>query len=583
MKRLQFNYLLFFTLTALFLWSCEKPIEPNIITNPTNGKSNQINVIGRVVDLNGQSVANAVVKIGKEKTVTDSKGSFYFRNTLVPADYAYITAEKDGFFLGSRTFTSQNGKTQYVYMKMLPKTIRGNFSSTAGGSVSFDGVTIEIPGGGVVTADGKAYTGNVRVAAQYINPEASDLSLIMPGDVITNTRELLKTYGMVAVELLDNNGNKLQLGNGKEATLTFPVAPSQSVGTPVDMPLWYFDESAGFWKREGSATLQGNTFVGKVKHFSFWNCDTPEAAITLDMTVVDPNGNPLPNMSVQLVSANYGQRNGVTNGAGYVGGLVPQGDPMVMTIYDNTLANNCIVHGPVNIGPFNVSTSLGNVVVNAANLISTTVTGVVTDCSGNPVSNGVVKLEVAGVPTQAVYTSATGGYSLSYVTCTAGVNGNLVATDLTNYLISQNTAVTLNGGVQNVNITTCGGSAIVEYIDINVGGTSFMFNNPNTITCMDSTANPNVLQVTAYQVVPPGTTAYINFTIDNSTNPPTIPNFFAYNPGPCPQGTFVVSSATVTNWPSVTGQYLDCTISGTFNCATGGSDPFTTTVHIKKD
>ena len=35
--------------------------------------------------------------------------------------------------------------------------------------------------------------------------------------------------------------------------------------------LWYFDEDAGLWKEEGSATLSGNVYTANVSHLSYWN------------------------------------------------------------------------------------------------------------------------------------------------------------------------------------------------------------------------------------------------------------------------------------------------------------------------
>jgi hypothetical protein len=47
----------------------------------------------------------------------------------------------------------------------------------------------------------------------------------------------------------------------------------------------------------------GSYYEGDVSHFSFWNCDDPEEAVFIEMTIRGPNGGPLPNTSVRITSA----------------------------------------------------------------------------------------------------------------------------------------------------------------------------------------------------------------------------------------------------------------------------------------
>ena len=103
---------------------------------------------------------------------------------------------------------------------------------------------------------------------------------MMPGGDLSAQRTdgsstMLLSYGMTAVNLTDNNGNKLQLKEGSEATLTFPIPVSMKDNLPASIPLWSFNEKTGLWEEEGLAELKGDVYVGKVKHFSWVNLDEP--------------------------------------------------------------------------------------------------------------------------------------------------------------------------------------------------------------------------------------------------------------------------------------------------------------------
>ena len=96
------------------------------------------------------------------------------------------------------------------------------------------------------------------------------------------------------------NGEKLQLKRGCKAKLTFPVPEGMNENLPSSIPLWSFNEQTGLWEEEGSATLQGNVYVGEVSHFSWTNLDWPEKQGTLIVNVKDDMGNPLPDVRVNI-------------------------------------------------------------------------------------------------------------------------------------------------------------------------------------------------------------------------------------------------------------------------------------------
>lgn len=263
-------------------------------------------VQGFVIDKQGNEVDNATVKAGNKTTTTDINGYFRIEKADFTGDFCYIKATKQGFFTSSTTVHGKAGKEYAAELVMQPLNTLATFPSTQSKTVTIQGGgMVALPANGYITSTGATYTGNVSVASVHINPEADNFSSLIPGgdlrafDANGNDR-VLYSYGMLNVELRDDAGNLLQLGNNKKATLTFPVAPSQQGTAPSTIPLWYFDEYKGIWIEEGKATIQGSTYVGEVSHFTPWNCDKPFPPSIITGKVVDGKGEPI-NTALVLV------------------------------------------------------------------------------------------------------------------------------------------------------------------------------------------------------------------------------------------------------------------------------------------
>ena len=77
-------------------------------------------------------------------------------------------------------------------------------------------------------ATGTPYTDYVSATAFYLNPDDKNFAAAMPGGDLAAVRAdgsdaQLISYGMTKVDLKDNYGNRIQLAEGKPATLTFPI------------------------------------------------------------------------------------------------------------------------------------------------------------------------------------------------------------------------------------------------------------------------------------------------------------------------------------------------------------------------
>ncbi|MFN0200266.1 MAG: carboxypeptidase-like regulatory domain-containing protein [Bacteroidia bacterium] len=590
MKKItSYVFLLCLALCASMFTSCQREdvLGTNIIPSSALVKAS---IVGQVFDEMGKPMKDAEVRLTDGTTVkTDLNGNFTFQNQKVGSPYGYVKVEKAGYFHASRTFRCKSGAVHYVRIQMLPKTVRGSFNSVSGGTVTFDGVSISLPANGVMYPNGGLYTGQVSVAAQYLNPQDKELSEIMPGDLLgydsDSRMQLMKTFGMVAVELLGANGEVLQVASGSEATLSLPQIGGMTTSNG-DMPLWYFDETAGFWKQEGMAKLENGKWVGKVKHFSFWNCDTPQAAITLDMVLVDNNNNPLPNLHVVLISQNYGQRSGFTNNVGYVGGLIPSNEILTMNVYDNC---NVIIFTQ-QIGPFATNSNLGNVVINGLLNSSVTYTGNVVDCTSQPITNGVVHVQIStatGNNTYYMTTINNGTFSLTIPFCQNGLSASISATDFATLTMSATpVSATVSAGTQNVGtITICGGP-VAEFVQVTIdSGTPTVFLGSIDCTTNPDSANPALYSMSIWannqvsggnEFISMGMTTPMANTANGTVN-----YAYFFLSGGTTQ-TLPAFPTTITAYPAATGDFLDGSANTTYTDGTG-VHTVNIVYHVKKD
>ncbi|MBK7410804.1 MAG: hypothetical protein IPJ40_23765 [Saprospirales bacterium] len=284
----------------------------------------------------------------------------------------------------------------------MKKVIAGEFESATGGLVELAGqeVAIDFPVDGVVDGSGQPYSGTVKVAIQYLDPTASDLDQRMPGNLLGfNDRDgerVLSTFGMVAVELTGAQDQKLQLADNKPATLTVTVPASLQSNAPASIPLWHFDESVGIWVEEGEAMLENGKYVGKVSHFSFWNCDAPFPVVHMSGSIfLNTNDNPLSGVQVRItiVSSSFSGY-GWTDENGVFGGDIPAGEALVLEILD--LCGEVVY--TENIGPFSADVVLADLILpsSAFTNMPVNISGTLVDCDGNPVPNGYVKVMLGG-------------------------------------------------------------------------------------------------------------------------------------------------------------------------------------------
>jgi len=506
---------------ALLFFSCQKEISLDgggVIVQPPPDLTTKVSssVSGFVTDENDAAVMGATVQFGASTITTDKYGYFEVKNMQVVKEAAVVTISKSGYFKGIKTYIATAGKSAFFRIKLIPKNIAGNINAATGGTVTLaNGLSIKLPAGGIVNAvSNTTYTGTVNVAAYWINPTANDLVNIMPGDLrglnTAGALRLLQTFGMAAVELTGGSGELLQIANGQKATLTMPIPSLLTASAPASIPLWYFDESNGLWKEEGSAVKTGNSYTGDVSHFSFWNCDVPANYVQFYCTLKNSAGNPLPYTHVKITVA--GTNNsawGYTDSSGYVAGAVPNNSNLVLEVFSNY---SC--PAPVYSQTFtttNVNISLGVITVPTANYLAT-VNGTVTNCASAPVTNGYIILQEGFVFTRYPLTNS-GAYSFSKVFCSFPQTVILIGEDVTNAQQSSNINQVIIAGTNTVaNIQACG-ITTQQFVNYTINSTNYSFTSPAD-TFFSSNANQANLYLSGYNLTPPS--SYINISMNNT-------------------------------------------------------------------
>ena len=319
--------------------------------------------------------------------------------------------------------------------------------------------------------------------AAYIDPTAADINETVPGSFMANDknnkRVTLKSFGMMAVVLESTSGEKLQIAKGNTAKLTIPIPSSVQSSAPATISLWYVDEQTGLWKEEGIATKNGTNYIGEVKHFTFWNCDFSEPAVTISMIVKNSSGFPLIYASVLIKSDTGGIAHGYTDSLGQVSGLVPANENLILQVLDECGAT---IYSQ-NIGPFSQNTNLGNITVGNTTSSIVTIKGKLLNCSNAPVINGYAIIYLDNIARYAGVKS-NGDFSTTFVTC-SGSAATCEILGVDDVAQQQGTIInaTITSPITNAgNISTCGTSAL-EFINYKLDGTDYALSK---ISPMDS-------------------------------------------------------------------------------------------------
>ncbi len=454
------------------------------------GSEVQRDFIGQVVDINGEPIQNATVKIGSSTKQTDVNGIFVINSAPVYEQFAYIAAKKSGFIDGSRSIVPTAGKNN-VKIMMIPATAIASVASGQPSEVTLPSGTKVMFDGAFSDESGTAYTGNVSVAMYHLQASNPEVSRLMPGMLYAETENgdeaSLQTFGMLNVELRGNNGQKLQIANGHEAEISMKIDDSQTASAPSSIPLWHFDEAFGYWKEDGVATKQGGFYVGEVSHFSWWNAYTYSQSVALTVNVKDESGNPISNARVGLnTNPLLPSMIAYTDDNGRVSSYAPASMPLTVEIYD--ICQNQIYTSAV--GSITTDSILPDIIIAGSSTFSSHVEGVLYNCGGTVVENGYVTLKYEDVTLFSPVNN--GNFSFSLLACNSNNTFILEGVDYETQQLSGDINFTLTGASTNVgSLLSC--SAIDEFITYQIDNNplELFLNNVTPGSASNSNGNFN--------------------------------------------------------------------------------------------
>lgn len=240
-------------------------------------------------------VANAQVRSGDRRATADAEGRFTL-SEVAQAARTVVQVTAPGYSEGFRT-TALQTDSAVVNIRLQPVNATRSVPAASDTLVEVPNspARLALTGNSLVKPDGTPATGDIQVSLTVIQP-ALDVNA-MPGDYRVTTPDglggIMESFGALAIDLHDSNGNKLNLAAGKTAGLRIPLS-TRHPAPPATVPLFYFDETTGFWREEGSATLAGSApnqyYEGTVNHFSYWNADQLMDTIRVNGCLIDESG-----------------------------------------------------------------------------------------------------------------------------------------------------------------------------------------------------------------------------------------------------------------------------------------------------
>lgn len=588
-------YFLFLMVSLVFSCKEDSFVEMgNETANPQSnynfGNTAQKNFQGIVLDTNGHPISGATVTIGANTVTTNFKGIFTFKNASVKENFAHVKVTKSGYVNASRVLVPTNGMNQ-VNIMMIPVTTTSTISAGSTSTVSLPNGTKVKFDGSFKDANGNAYSGSINVALFHLAPSNKYLNELMPGSFLATNAggnaRVMETFGMLHVQLTGSAGQNLQIATGHTAEITVPVDGSQSSTSPNTIPLWSYNEDTGMWNEEGTATKIGNTYVGTVSHFSWWNYDAQFPQATMKVTVKNSAGQVLPNIKVSLKrSSQTYETYGMTDNTGMISGIVPAGEVLALKVYD--ICNNVIYTS--NVGSFSagIITTIPDIIVNPSASQNYIVQGNLKTCSNTDVTNGYVILKSVGANSNyfnylSIPVNANGSFTFNTYSCTANPQFVYEGFDVNNLQTTNEVPFTATSNNTNLgNIVVC--NSVTEFINYKIDNqpvtsvlgtfsaqwsattTPIISANQLRINSVYQAAGPyfSLIQNNMMGVAASFTTDYMVFVSGTDISPNN--------------GNLVVNVSSF----GVVGDYIDFTINGTFTNSSG-SHTLTATGHVKRD
>jgi hypothetical protein len=271
-------------------------------------------VRGAIADVNGDPISGVKVLLGDDQTTSNAKGEYELQTSEKSGT---IRFSKAGYLAGLERVEIQKFVVglNAVLLKRGPKTTID--AASGGEALGARGSRVAIPKGSIVDKSGKTVSGDVDVYITPMDPSLPEELKAAPGDFVARDGDgdqLLESLGMVDITV-EQDGEELNVKEGEVFLAVIP-APASVPDPPAEMPLYSFDEVAGVWRLEGTATYSAAAggYEAELPHLSTWNCDQPMEATCQKGRVVDQSGNAVQGARIRGSGVSYtGQSETVTD------------------------------------------------------------------------------------------------------------------------------------------------------------------------------------------------------------------------------------------------------------------------------
>jgi hypothetical protein len=480
-------------ISVIVLGGCdEAAVDP---TTPGSGGTVTTTVAGIVLNGNKEPVAGATVTVHGNTQQTGAGGEFIFNNITVPAERLFVNVTASGYFNASKGEVPRSGDITQLKITMLQKTVTHTISSSTGGSADLsNGSKVEISPNSVVTQNGSQYNGSINMSVVYMDPTSTSFSeTVQGGDMAARRSDsssaTLYSFGILKVIMEGTGGENLQISAGSTSTITTSIPASMVSSAPSTIPLWFFDESTGLWREEGTATKQGDKYVGTVAHFTDWNCDTPGERGTIRGRVLDCNGQPLPGITLKV-----GQVTALTDADGNYERNVPAGVSFNVSI--EASQNFGITGAPVTVNPL---VGGGTTILPDFNVACyPVITGIFKNCDGTA-AYGMVNAKWDNQIQASVINNSSGfrmtvapnkTATIRFVSSTGTVKDTTIQTPSTPTVLNLGTILLCGSTAQGENSFTINGAGFNnQYVNLNAAvaiGIYFTTDNETSVSAVNS-------------------------------------------------------------------------------------------------
>lgn len=297
------------------------------LNNGNNTGENVATLRGFVKDPQGRALSNVrVYNYDGWETKTDDNGRFEVPDVEDGHEF-HMTFEREGYAGNFNVFRAMAGGNNFFSHVMAPVDLETEFDSEDGIAFNIDGShDFMIPGGIMQTLDGEAFDGNVHLQATVWDRKTplddGGEFLASPGNgrgiMADGTDQLLFTFGMFQLVMTSDEGTPLQPGPGFEMLVQVP--PNANLQDGESVPFWDFDDTQNTWIEQDQGQI--NTLPNGEQNWEFqpiqglparkktgWIIGNPDKPVLIWVSaqatgeVVDPQGNPKPNVPVRVIAA----------------------------------------------------------------------------------------------------------------------------------------------------------------------------------------------------------------------------------------------------------------------------------------